>query len=283
MLSDTTTKNVFKSSFIQITQMDARVIDTNALAAKRIEENSSVLRELPNPDVEPVYDEDGNLVEDPVSLLTGDMEEEQEEISLTLDPEEIRQECEQMIRDANDKAAEIRENAKAEANAIKEAARTEGQNQGYNEGYEKACREFEEQKNSLLEEKERLNREYMEYMEEVEPKLVETITEVYRSVFGKGFYSKQDVITTLVNKTLMKNQDEDEIVVHISSADFEKAESLKTGFLGRLSFKNEPEIRLREDLPSGSVKIETPYGVMDCGIDTELKELKKALLLLAGQ
>ena len=50
-----------------------------------------------------------------------------------------------------------------------------------------------------------------------------------------------------------------------------------------LNYEKEPEIRIEESFPSGSLKVENGYGILDCGIDTELTELTRMLRMLSNE
>ena len=83
----------------------------------------------------------------------------------------------------------------------------------------------------------------------------------------------------------MKKSDEDmQFIVHVSPKDYQKVAEKKADLLSSVSREN---IRLEvvEDVTVANRQciIETENGVFDCGIDTQLEELKKRFKLLAYQ
>lgn len=289
--------NVYKSNFIQITGENTRVIDSNALVAKRMEGfNSGILREQDQPMAEdeempsePVYDEDGNPVEpDPMDSLTdGEFQAglgapeieapENPDEPMELSSDSVREECEEMIKKANAQAESIREEAKREAAEIMESAREEGFNKGKEEGLVQALeakREFEAKKAEL-------EAEYDEMLKKLEPQMVDVITSVYEHVFSNNFFSRRDVMVCLINKALMSIETDERVVILVSSEDYDMLVGMKSSLLEKVILKTEPEIVQRDDYQKGQVKIETPYGIIDCSIDTELKELNRTLRLLS--
>ena len=81
----------------------------------------------------------------------------------------------------------------------------------------------------------------------------------------------------------MKKSDEDsQFMIHVSPKDYEKVYEKKAELLSKVSRDN---IRLEviEDVTVADRQciIETENGVFDCGIDTQLSELKKRFKLLA--
>lgn len=272
--------SIVKSSFIQFSSENTRVIDPNALMAKRMEGFTGVFRERDDSETdEEGYDAVDALTDSefsgefvPMEGAEGAFEPEPEEE--TISPEEL-------IAAANAEAERIIEAANAEANEIRETAKNEGYEAGYSEGREVALSELLEAKNELEGEREAIKAEYESLMEEAEPRMVDTITDIYEYVFGSNFYSRRDVMVCLINKALLHSEADDQIVIHVSAADYDMLVGMKNAILDKVSFQNEPEFRQREDFVKGQAKVETPYGLLDCSIDTELKELKRMLRLLS--
>ncbi|MBO7357149.1 MAG: hypothetical protein J6U37_01310 [Lachnospiraceae bacterium] len=285
--------NIVKGGFIQLNTDNTRVIDVNDLVRKRIEESESgLLREkneepseneervpLTDEDGNPVFDEDGNPVfmepeipEDSISELTRDSD-----APIVLDPDEVRAECDEMIKEAEAKAEKIKEDAKEYVRQSAEKARDEG----YEEGKVLAYQELEGERAALQEERAAMQLEFENKLKEIEPKMVDVITDVYSHVFGENFFSRRDVMVALLNRALLSIDSEDQIIINISPADYDLLMGMKSAILEKVSFSQEPEIRQKEDLQPGQSKIETAFGIIDCSIDTELRELTRTLKILS--
>jgi len=272
--------NVVKSSFIKLSETNVRIIDPNALVAKRLEGFSGLYQEQTE---EAQYD-DENMSEEASMLdeLTGDSEGSTEYVEDEVPlPEELsvsfEEQREAIIAEANAEAERILNEAKAGADAIREQAKEEG----YKDGQDLAFAELENAKAGLEEERQQLEASYQELVDSLEPQLVDAITEVYESVFGANLYSRRDVMICLINKALMHAESLGEVLIFVSSEDYDMLIGMKASVFDRTNFKEEPEIIQRDDYPKGKAKIETPYGIIDCSIDTELKELSRALRLLS--
>lgn len=279
-------KNIYKGGFVQFSPENTKIIDTNSLVAKKIETYSTLLREKTEEDFEPASEEYDGLDEERLSALTEDgglgeypasPEEE------TPDVEEIRKACDDMINDANAQASSVLEAATKEAEEIKANAAEEGRQEGFEAGKAEAEAILREEASKLEEERNRLNAEYEAKLKELEPKMVDAITDVYAKVFGNGFFNKKDVLVALVSKALSDTETDDKIIIHVSNEDYEEVMSAKDKLFAKVSFSTEPEIRPRESLESGQAKVETTYGIMDCSIDTELKELTRTLRILSHE
>ncbi|MCR5278875.1 MAG: hypothetical protein K6E19_05470 [Lachnospiraceae bacterium] len=270
--------NLYKSSFVRFSPENTKVINSDEIVKKRLEMNSGVLRELePGEDPgsfagaegEPV-DWEGDSDSDVADALTAEQA-----------PAEIQQACDDMIQQANAQASSILAEAHEEAANIREKAADNGFKEGYDKGMAQAMREVEAKLAALDAEKERMAAEYEAALASVEPKMVEVITSVYAKVFSEGFYHNKDVMVALISKALRDSEAEDKVVIHVSADDYETLVAAKDELFAGAGFPVEPEIRQRDSLSAGQAKVETPYGIMDVSIDTELGELEKALIMLA--
>ena len=70
-------------------------------------------------------------------------------------------------------------------------------------------------------------------------------------------------------------------MIEVSNEDYDMLIGMKAALFDKVMIKNEPEIVRRDDFKRGQAKIETPYGIIDCSIDTELTELTRYLKMLS--
>lgn len=266
--------SVLKSGFVSFNVSNTRVIDPSELVAKRVEEgNSGVLRErgdeIPESfDTENV-DEEGN----PIDALTMDSGEEYiEEAPL---PEEINAQCEAMLQSAQEEANRIIEDAKRKAEELKADAEREGQEMGYQAGIGEARADIDAARKDCEDRIAAMAHMYAEKIRNAEPEMVEIITNVYKNVFGDNFFSHRDVLIHLIDKALIASPEDEKLILTVSSEDYEMIMD------ARDSFSIMPEIRVNENYRKGAARIETATGIIDCGIDTELKELTRTLHVLS--
>lgn len=304
-MSSNGNKIVFKNGFTRMSESNVRVIDTNALVAKKIEEHSRVLREREAAQAMPEDGDeqgtgmgqsslyDGQTDDPTVSALTTDEDMESyvapELVQLepiepvgpdapgALSADEIREECQKLINEANLKAQDIIDDAKAESQRIKEAAMEEG----YNAGKESALQELLEAKRELEAKEAKMQENFDRLVDELEPQMVDAITGVYEHVFGNNFFSQRDVMICLVNKALRHVDTGENVMIEVSNEDYDMLIGMKASLFDKVMIKNEPEIVRRDDFKKGQAKIETPYGIIDCSIDTELTELTRHLKMLS--
>lgn len=285
--------NLLKSNFVNFREGEARVINSNEIVAKRlgkiIAANDSSAKGSP-------ASQDG--------FQTAEFEEMDEETRKALFGEEsgnIYREKpayegpspEELLEAARAEIEEMKAAALREAEAIKAQAAEEGRRAGYDDGFAaghgEALQEIEKAQQKVKEEiretealRDELHREYEERLQEMEPMVIDELTDIYDHVFDAGLKEQREIIFHLLDTTLHRIDSGREFIVRVSQADYEYINTRKSEFLTGL-----PGVRM--DLVAdvmmkqGEGMIETGGGLFDCSIDVELQELKRRIHMLAYQ
>ncbi|MCQ2523923.1 MAG: hypothetical protein MJ123_06235 [Lachnospiraceae bacterium] len=270
--------SIYKANFIQMSTDNVRVIDANALVAKKIEGYSALMHE-PVAEEETVSESEEGFSSIDISDLVTDVitteemsPEESEEVSLM---------AQGIIDQANAEADEIKNAALAEVDSIKNEAYEEGRLKGYEDGMEAANKELMAAREELEKERLLMLSQFEADAKEVEPKLVDAITRIYERVFSDNFYNHKDVVIHLIHSALMNSDTDNGGAILVSEEDFDFVEESKEKVLSRINNASEWEIKVSAKLSKGQAKIETSKGLIDCGIDTQLKELSRTLHVLS--
>jgi flagellar assembly protein FliH len=129
--------------------------------------------------------------------------------------------------------------------------------------------------------KQELADKYEKKMTGMESDIVDAIISVFDKVFNIQFENKRDILLALVNNTLMDVDAGDKIRIHANEKDFPMFQE----HLDEIREKTGPDVDvefvLDNKLAEGQCQIETPFGVFDCGVDTELSSLMKDIRSLA--
>ena len=126
--------------------------------------------------------------------------------------------------------------------------------------------------------------QYQQKLEELEPQMVDTITQVYEHIFHVDLQSNRDILTYLISNTLRKIDGERDFIIHVSKEDYPYVNMQKKQMLaGAVSANSNVEIIEDMTLAKNECMIETDSGIYDCGLGTQLEELRKKLMLLAWQ
>ena len=121
-----------------------------------------------------------------------------------------------------------------------------------------------------------------EKLQEMEPMVIEELTEIYDHVFKAGLKDQKEIIFHLLDTTLHRIDSGREFIVRVSQTDYEyintRKDALLTGMPGvRMDLVADVTMKRGEGI------IETGGGLFDCSIDVELQELKNRIHMLAYQ
>ena len=195
---------------------------------------------------------------------------------------QARAEADSMLAGARAEAERIRSEAKAQAEAEKVQAINQARQQGYNEGLVKAQAHEGAMEQEYLERARTLEEAYQQQVDILEPKFVDTITAVYEHVFHVELSSFRDILTYLITTVMHNLEGSRSFVIHVSKDDYAYVSMQKKQMLSGVVSEN-MSVDVVEDLTLGrnDCMIETENGIFDCGLGTQLSELKKRLMLLA--
>ncbi|NBI91721.1 hypothetical protein D3Z45_14365 [Lachnospiraceae bacterium] len=298
--------NIYKFHQVNFNE-DTLLIDNNEKIAKKIEslEPQMLKRAVGDSDEEPV---DGFLsgldAEQVDALLSGLPEdnipaggEDSLENGSTGQSQDASQSAgealalvsaqgQEIIAEAKEEAEKIKEDAlrdaQAEIEMLRQSAYEEAKGEGYEAGYKEAIKQVEQQKMQLLEERRQLEEEYQELADNLEPKFVEALTDIYEKVFQVDLQKEHDILMHLIASTMHKMEGSSNYLIHVSKEDYSYVNSKKEELIAA-SVSANASIELVEDITLGpnDCIIETDGGIFDCGLGTQLEELSQKLRLLS--
>ncbi len=265
-------------------QEGERVIDTNELVARRIEELEARKR---------TADESGfveGLQAQRIDLEEYETPEEEKEAARNLleqagkDAEAVKADAEaeanQLIADARARADRILEDAKVQAQNESDQVLAKAREQGYADGMQKAEEELAAGQARLENYRAQLEAEYESRLETLEPQFVETITDIYEHIFHVELGSYREILTFLIQTTMRKIEGGRNFLIHVSKEDYPYV-SLQKKQLSSAGAGAQVEIVEDMTLASNECMIETVSGIFDCGLGTQLSELSRKLKLLS--
>nr|WP_300766813.1 FliH/SctL family protein [uncultured Acetatifactor sp.] len=270
--------NLVKQFFMTLPEdKEKLVIDNNDRIRRRLEELS---RGEGNPEGGFVS---GLAIADVIETpedATGNVIKAQDEAKELL--EQSRAEAEELRVQAQAEAERILEEARAQAQAEKQQVLEQAKQQGYMEGmsraqaHEGAMEQEYQEKARLLEE------EYEQQIEMLEPNLVEAITGIYEHIFHVELSSYREILMGLISDVLHKLDGSRSFIIHVSKDDYAYVNMQKKQMLtGAVSESVSVDVVEDATVGRNECMIETENGIFDCGLGTQLSELKKRLRLLA--
>lgn len=283
--------NVLKGRYISgngSTSSEKIIIDTNELALKRLEAIKASMIKSRNEG-----NSDGfvqGLNAETVNLLLTD-EEDQGPAIIKAQPQnaesilaDANSEAEAIIQNANARAESILADAKAQAQKALIQAVEEGKSQGYKEGNNKALTELENVKKELKDREAELEAMYQKQLDAMEPELVEVITGIYEHIFHVELRSYREILTHLISTTMRKVDGSRNFIIHVSKEDYPFVSMQKKQLAAGVA-SSSSNVEVVEDmaLSRNQCMIETEGGIFDCGLGTQMHELRQRLQLLAYQ
>ena len=227
-----------------------------------------------------------------------EVKEETEDIKplVTKDINSILKEKEQMLRDqeanlkvryqniievAENKADEIMEDARRVAKEVRDEAIIVGKKEGYEEGLSSAAEEINTIKAELQASRDKLEDEYNAKITKFEKDFIGVFVSLCERMFGIIMDDKQDVLYHIINRTLMDTEKSHNYVIRVSSKDYEFINNKKQLLYDCVMDKSNIDIVESETLTQNKCLIETDNSVIDCSVDTQIKNLMTELEMLS--
>lgn len=276
--------NLLKYQNVTLNEDDARIIDYNDRIAEKIAELSQNLQEeMKNDNPEEFADgfSDGLNAEQVSALLDDDSGN-----VIKAEPVYDGPSPEELIEQAREQADAILRDAGAQAEELKQNAYNEGSMQGYQDGANRAEQEIADKENELsmqyAQKEQQLTEVYRQKLDEIEPALIDTLTNIYEHIFDVELSGYRDVIVHLIGNALRKTENSQEYLIHVSPEELPFVSMNKDKIMEEGGLVN-CNVEFIEDmtLKKNQCLIETDGGIFDCSLGVELKELKKQLLLLS--
>lgn len=279
--------NVLKGFWLSVNE-DSKVVDTNELVERRIQEEQERIAKLQTI-ANISYDSDeffeGLPAENIDDLIDSDAEEAVQKSAEREELERINEELSAArvgIEEARAEASVILENARAEAEQIKADAFEEGKSEGFEAGQAEADRQLKAKMDELEEKEESLEKQYAELAEQLEPLLVEKITDVFEHIFKINLEEYKGIVSGLIVDALNNSNGARNVIIHISREDFQSVVEKKEDILAQTGLTEHSAEFIQDGVLSpGGCLIETENGVFDCSVDTYLQELIRKLKIIS--
>lgn len=279
--------NLYKAGWVVINE-DARVINSNELIEQKLqnaakmnmhkaassegeEENGGFAAGISASSIDMLLDSDSESA----VLKSASMEE--------LD--RTRQELDAAKEELSNVQAQIKqlkENAQAEIDDLRERALQEASEKGYQDGYQQGMNEVAALREECAAKERQLEQDYLSKMKELEPEFVRNLTQIYEHIFNVDLSDYHQLVVSLLTDAMQRVDASGNMIVHVAKEDYPQVSSAKAEILEKTGTpKERVEIVSDMTLAPSQCMIETESGVYDCSLGTELSELSKKLRLLS--
>lgn len=265
--------NLLRQCFIAQTETEMRVINSNERINERLKQTESKKYTFPNLDTE----DNENSFEGGIEAQEIDLEAIREEVLA-----KAQAEADSIVVAAKTEAENIRQEAENHAQALYE----EHKKIGYAEGAKQKEEELEHTRVSMLEElrirQEELTQDYETKLSTMEADVVSAVISVFDRVFHIQFDDKREILLALVVNLLEEEDPGKQIRIRVNEKNRVMLEEHLEELQEKVGHGVEIEFLHDTKLSDEQCRIETEYGVFDCGIDTQLSGLLKDIRSLVS-
>jgi flagellar assembly protein FliH len=179
-----------------------------------------------------------------------------------------------IVEQAQDDAAQMMEAARQEAEAIRSAA--------YQQGMEEAQAEFAADRAALTQTVADtiadVNQQVEDFWGAIEPELLKLAVDVARKVVHREIVENQEVVLNMVKIALYQLRDRQSLKIRVSTADYDLLREHKEEIMGSCDGMRNLEILQDRRVEQGGCLIESDNGNLDARIETQIREVERALL-----
>lgn len=283
--------NLFKAGFVSFDATEPKIIDSNELANKKIEafQEQELKRQRSMMAQEDGYmegDEEGDFVPgidmEQLTQLTEDQSMLESVPDPQFDMEAMQAEIDFKLQQAQEQADMIIQDAQAQAENIRQSAIEQGRQEGYQAGYQEGAAAAAALQEDVDLKKEELEKQYQQIVDELEPEMVDVLTQIYEHVFNIELREDKGIILHLLKTTLSRIEPGKDLIVHVSSDDYDDVMDQKEELDACITSPN-TSMEIIEDplLKENECMIESDSGVFDCSLGVELSEITRKLKLLS--
>lgn len=220
-------------------------------------------------------------VQEPAPVVP-DFDEEAFQAELDARIEEASRQADEIIAGAQAQAETITSMAHEEAESVRKAAEQAGRDAGYEAGLQEGIVQIEQERADLEARGAQMEKDFQQLVDSLEPEMVDVLTQIYEHIFNVDLRENKNIILHLLQTTLARMEGGSNIIIHISSDDYDmvldekpRLEETLTNPGTTLEFIEDPLLSTNECI------LETDGGVFDCSLGVELSELERKLKLLS--
>lgn len=175
-------------------------------------------------------------------------------------------------------ASAILETARAEADAIREAARQEGFQAGYAQGIASAQEYLAPSVSALAAAQEALGDERARAAEAVEREAVELAFRLAEKALGAAIEAKPEHVVDVVRGGLRRLLERDRVLVMVNPEDLEILRGAADGLKAELGGIGELDVQAERRVNRGGAIVRTAAGEVDGRFEVQLERAREAML-----
>lgn len=197
--------------------------------------------------------------------------------------EDAKRQAEEIIRKATAETDEMLAQAQEKIALHMQEVEQQAKEEGYRYGEKLAQQHYQD----LIREAEEMKQEaedlYKNTVLSLEGEMVETILEISRKVIGTELSQNREVVVGLIRQSLQGSFPSEEITVSVSPEDYETVMENREQLMEGLQNVREINVKKDSSLKKGGCIVDTGFGSVDAGIETQLKAVEDTFRELLGE
>ncbi len=212
-----------------------------------------------------------NVISDRVIVPADPIPEKSEKILAN-----ARFDARRIIKNANDFAANIVEKASGKVKAEREKARLSGYEEGLAQARQETQASCMQALNELAALVKSVETEKIAILTAQEQKLKELSLAIAEKIIGSEMESNNDLFISLFKNAVKDISGSQWIKVMVSEYEVDFATAYADLLLSMVKDAKEIRIIALENAPRGTLLVETRHSIIDAGVDTQMKRLRRA-------
>lgn len=196
--------------------------------------------------------------------------------------EDVKQQIQQQKRQAEEEIQKWWEEKERECLDIKERARTEGFETGIRDGKKVGQASAEKEYEDIIKQAHSLyHRAYEEkgrIIEEAEPFLIKLSTEIAKKIIMCELETKPDLVLGIAQHLILRAKEREALTLSVHPQDFGLVQNQRTQLVTLVNDQVDLRILPDPSVDQGGCILRTSQGSLDARIDSQLEEIKAALL-----
>lgn len=177
------------------------------------------------------------------------------------------------ISAAEAQAAALLEEARAEAGEIRRRAREEGLAEAACEGAQERQRLAAQHESTGVE----INDERERFFREAEPELLKLAFAIAEKIVGREVSERPEIVLELIRRSLKRIKDKSELRIRVNPEDLQLVREARAELLGAVDGVEKIEVADDRRVGRGGCVIESPNGILDARLGTQLRELERSM------
>lgn len=194
-----------------------------------------------------------------------------------------RQEAEQIKKEVEEELAKARQEWADERESLIESTREEGYQDGFKKGQSDVREEFQsklDQANDIIDQ---ANEAYHQKVQSSEETIIELALRSAERIIGYELNQKDQAFVEVVKTAIQEVRDQPEITVTVHPDQYHHVFSQQDELQRILYSKAELSIHVRDDVDLHACFIESPFGLINAGVDQQLNELRQKLFEVVNE